>query len=80
VNEAGWNLFKVDWERYKRTCLPNQTDSELKDRLHYSCSSNLAEAIHNIQLPDPCSEADMLNAMKQMAVRKTNVTARRTGR
>jgi hypothetical protein len=28
VNEAGWNLFKYNWARFKRTYLPNHTDED----------------------------------------------------
>ena len=72
VSDAGWNLFYTNWARFKRTYLRNFTDADLSDLLHYSCSDKLVKAIHNIGLPKPCSEADMLDAMKKMAVKKQN--------
>ena len=72
--EGEWKHFLVKWNRYKRSCLSNASDTHVMDQLWATCSESLEKSIFRKGGADTITMEDaLLKTIKEMAVRKQNV-------
>ena len=70
ASQSDWMYFKNGWDRYKRyTHLEGQT---AVDQLWACASDELTRSVYDSGVSDDCTEADLLQSMRKLAVRAQN--------
>ena len=70
ASQSDWMYFKNGWDRYKRyTHLEGQT---AVDQLWACASDELTRSVYDSGVSDNCTEADLLQSMRKLAVRAQN--------
>ena len=68
--ESDWSFFKASWGRYVTACRLEET--EVTAHLWSACSESLQKALHNQGATSSTSEAELLDGIRQLAVKKAN--------
>ena len=72
ITEADWTHFCDEWARYKRSTLSGAGEELISDQLWACCDGDLEKSVYSIGITSKTSEADLLEAMKKLAVRSQN--------
>ena len=71
--EQEWGHWKEKWERYKRCCLQGVEKTTIVDHLWACCTRELESSIWKEVGRNVDSEAELLNLMQKLGVRKRNI-------
>ena len=72
ATEADFARFQDKWSRYKRSTLSEATPQHVSDQLWACCSSELETSVYNTGASSNTAEADLMEAIKKLAVRRQN--------
>ena len=72
ITEADWIHFCDKWARYKRSTLVGAGPDLISDQLWACCDEDLEKSVYSSGITSNTGEADLLDAMKKLAVRSQN--------
>ena len=73
ASEQEWDHWKAKWERYKRSCLVGMDKTMVVDHLWACCTKELESAIWKQIGKNVDTEAELLELMKRLGVKKRNI-------
>ena len=74
VTEAEWLHFYDKWLRYKRSTLKDADNQTVTDQLWACCDQDLEISVYNSGTRNSAKEAELISAIKKLAVRGQNTT------
>jgi transposase InsO family protein len=72
ATEADFTRFQDKWARYKRSTLANYSPQHVSDQLWACCSPELETAVYNTGASSDTAEAELMEGIKRLAVRRQN--------